>query len=64
MRLIHKVGFTPEEIESYRQLVFNNLIHGMRLVLEAFPVFDLSVEEQNRVGVIVLPAATLLFNTT
>jgi hypothetical protein len=25
MRLIHKVGFTGQEIESYRQLVFNNL---------------------------------------
>jgi guanine nucleotide-binding protein subunit alpha, other len=51
MRLIHKVGFTPEEIESYRQLVFGNLVNGMRLVLEALPVFNFSVEESNRVRV-------------
>jgi guanine nucleotide-binding protein subunit alpha, other len=51
MRLIHKVGFTPEEIESYRQLVFGNLINGMRLVLESMPGFDLAVEEPNQVRV-------------
>ena len=51
MRLIHKVGFTPEEIESYRQLVFGNLVNGMRLVLEALPFFELSVEESHRVRV-------------
>lgn len=51
MRLIHKVGFTPEEIESYRQLVFGNLVNGMRLVLESMPLFDLSVEESNQVRV-------------
>ncbi|KAG8834075.1 hypothetical protein FRC18_002652 [Serendipita sp. 400] len=47
MRLIHKVGFTPQEIESYRQLVFNNLVHGMRLILESFSVFNLDVEPEN-----------------
>lgn len=47
MRLIHKVGFTPEEIESYRQLVFNNLVQGMRLILEALPVFQLGIDDAN-----------------
>ena len=51
MRLIHKVGFTPEEIESYRQLVFGNLLNGMRLILESMPLFELSVEEPNQVRV-------------
>lgn len=50
MRLIHKVPFTAEEIEIYRQLVFNNLVHGMRLVLESLPFFRISVEEANRVS--------------
>lgn len=47
MRLIHKVGFTAQEIESYRQLVFNNLVNGLRLILEAMEAFDISLIEQN-----------------
>ncbi|KAG8835769.1 hypothetical protein FRC17_001163 [Serendipita sp. 399] len=47
MRLIHQVGFSPQEIESYRQLVFNNLVHGMRLVLESMSIFSLDVEPAN-----------------
>lgn len=57
MRLIHKVGFSPEEIESYRQLVFNNLINGMRLVLEALQVFDISVEAPNRAYIAMVESA-------
>lgn len=49
MRLIHHVGFTAQEIESYRQLVFHNLVHGMYLVLEAMSSFNLSVDPSNRV---------------
>jgi guanine nucleotide-binding protein subunit alpha len=47
MRLIHKVAFTPEEIESFRQLVFNNLMHGMRLVFEALHLFQIGIDEAN-----------------
>jgi hypothetical protein len=49
MRLIHKVGFSPEEIETYRQLVFNNLVHGMRLVIESLSVFQITVEKPQEV---------------
>lgn len=35
MRLIHRVPFSQQEIENYRQLVFNNLTHGMQSLLEA-----------------------------
>ena|ERR1700722_18669329 len=47
MRLIHKVPFTPEEIESYRQLVFNNLTHGIKYVLDAMEDMELKVSEEN-----------------
>ena len=47
MRLIHKVPFTPEEIESYRQLVFNNLTHGIKYVLDAMENMELKVSEEN-----------------
>lgn len=47
MRLIHKVPFTPSEIEHYRQLVFDNLTRGMRYVLDAMEDMELKVQEEN-----------------
>ncbi|KAF8139807.1 heterotrimeric G protein alpha subunit 4 [Boletus edulis] len=47
MRLIHRVPFSAEEIESYRQLVFNNLTSGMAYVLEAMEDMGLEVAEEN-----------------
>lgn len=35
MKVIHEVGFSPDELEYYRRQVFQNLWEGMRLVLEA-----------------------------
>jgi len=47
MRLIHKVPFSPQEIENYRQLVFNNLTYGLRYVLEAMEDMELEVADDN-----------------
>lgn len=47
MRLIHRVPFSPQEIESFRQLIFLNLTQGMRYVLEAMEDMDLKVSEEN-----------------
>jgi guanine nucleotide-binding protein subunit alpha len=47
MRLIHKVGFTAQEIESYRQLVFTNLTTGLRSILEAMEAFGIPLTERN-----------------
>jgi guanine nucleotide-binding protein subunit alpha, other len=47
MRLIHRVPFSPAEIESYRQLVFNNLTHGLKYLLDAMYDMDLKVSEHN-----------------
>lgn len=47
MRLIHKVPFTPQEIELYRQLVFNNMTYGMRYVLEAMDEMELELSDDN-----------------
>jgi len=35
MRLIHKVPFSPQEVESYRQLVFENLTRGIKYLLDS-----------------------------
>jgi guanine nucleotide-binding protein subunit alpha len=47
MRLIHKVPFSTQEIETYRQLVFNNLTYGLRYVLEAMDEMELEVADDN-----------------
>lgn len=47
MRLIHRVPFSAEEVENYRQLVFNNLTAGMVYVLEAMEDMGLEVPEEN-----------------
>ncbi|KAH9836650.1 heterotrimeric G protein alpha subunit 4 [Rhodofomes roseus] len=60
MRLIHRVPFSPQEVESYRQLVFNNLTHGMKYVVDAMEDMELSVLPDNEDNVqMVIDAADL-----
>ena len=47
MRLIHKVPFSPQEVESYRQLVFDNITRGLRYLLDAMEDMDLKVSDAN-----------------
>ena len=47
MRLIHRVPFSSQEIESYRQLVFNNLTHGLKYVIDAMEDMELEVSPEN-----------------
>lgn len=48
MRLIHRVPFSSQEIESYRQLVFNNLTHGLKYVIDAMDDMELEVLDDHR----------------
>ncbi|KAG8721683.1 hypothetical protein FRC08_011092 [Ceratobasidium sp. 394] len=47
MRVIHNDKFTTQEIESYRHLVFNNIVRGLQMLLDALPKLDLSVSPDN-----------------
>lgn len=47
MRLIHRVPFSSQEIESYRQLVFDNLTRGLKYLLDAMEEMELKVSEEN-----------------
>lgn len=47
MRLIHRVPFTPAEIEHYRKLIFENLTRGLRSVLDAMVEMGLVVSPEN-----------------
>ncbi|EIN13172.1 heterotrimeric G protein alpha subunit 4 [Punctularia strigosozonata HHB-11173 SS5] len=48
MRLIHRVAFSSQEIEYYRQLVFNNITHGLYALLEAMDDMDLKVADEHQ----------------
>lgn len=54
MRLIHKLPFTSQEIEFYRQLVFSNLVHGLKYLLDSMEDMGLAVSPEN------LPHITLI----
>ncbi|KAG8869482.1 hypothetical protein FRC20_001348 [Serendipita sp. 405] len=45
MRLITDGSFSRHELESYRQLVFANLITGMKAIVESLPEIGLSIED-------------------
>jgi hypothetical protein len=45
MRLITNASFTARELESYRQLVFSNLVTGMRALVECLPEVGLSIDD-------------------
>lgn len=47
MRLIHRVPFSSQEVESFRQLIFNNLTHGLKYVLDSMEDMELAVSPEN-----------------
>ncbi|TRM62816.1 heterotrimeric G protein alpha subunit 4 [Schizophyllum amplum] len=47
MRLIHKLPFSAQETESYRQLVFDNLTRGLKYVLDAMDDMELQVLDEH-----------------
>jgi guanine nucleotide-binding protein subunit alpha, other len=47
MRVIHQKPFQPHEIETFRQLTFDNLTRGLKSVLEAMEDMELEVTPEN-----------------
>ncbi|CAE6443971.1 unnamed protein product, partial [Rhizoctonia solani] len=47
MRIVHNDQFTPQEIESYRQLVLNNIIRGAVRLVDALPEMQLQLSPEN-----------------
>lgn len=47
MRIIHDVPFSTQEFEFYRQLVFSNLVQGMKAVLDALVDMELEISEDS-----------------
>jgi hypothetical protein len=49
MRLITNASFTVRELESYRQLVFSNLVTGMKALVECLPEVGLNINDDAEV---------------
>ncbi|KIY50059.1 guanine nucleotide-binding protein alpha-2 subunit [Fistulina hepatica ATCC 64428] len=47
MRLIHSMPFTSSEVESYRQLVYDNITRGLKYMLDAMEDMELKVSVDN-----------------
>jgi guanine nucleotide-binding protein subunit alpha len=41
-------GFSCEETEGYRIRIFNNMIHGLKDILDSFPDFSTALSPENQ----------------
>lgn len=47
MKLIHHGGYSEQEKDSYKEIIFSNTIQSMRAILDALPVLDLALSPSN-----------------
>lgn len=48
MRYIHQQPFTADEIEDYRQIVFTNIVGGMRSIIDTMDELSVAISPENR----------------
>jgi guanine nucleotide-binding protein G(i) subunit alpha len=46
MKLLHHGSYSPQEREQYKEIIFSNTVQSMRAVLDAIPVLELSLGEE------------------
>ena len=46
MKIIHKDGFTEEERNSYKTIIFNNTVSAMRTLVSAARDLGITIENQ------------------
>jgi len=44
MKLIHDGGYSPEERESFKEIIFSNTVQSMRVILEAMENMNISLQ--------------------
>lgn len=47
MKLIHHGGYSEQERESYKEIIFSNTVQSMRAILEAMPQLDIALSPAN-----------------
>jgi len=48
MRLIHNKGYTPDEIEDFRKIAFENIVGGMSSIIDIMDELSIAVSPPNR----------------
>lgn len=47
MKLIHDGGYSRDERESFKEIIFSNTVQSMRAILEAMEALELPLEDPN-----------------
>ncbi|RIA86013.1 guanine nucleotide binding protein, alpha subunit [Glomus cerebriforme] len=47
MKLIHDGGYSPEERESFKEIIFSNTVQSMRVILEAMETMGIRFRDEN-----------------
>ena len=45
MKLIHEGGYSRDEREQFKEIIFSNTVQSMRVILEAMESLELSLED-------------------
>jgi guanine nucleotide-binding protein G(i) subunit alpha len=45
MKLIHEGGYTRDERESFKEIIFSNTVQSMRVILEAMESLELPLDD-------------------
>lgn len=46
MKLIHEGGYSRDECESFKEIIFSNTVQSMRVILEAMESLELPLDDQ------------------
>lgn len=46
MKLIHEGGYSRDERESFKEIIYSNTVQSMRVILEAMESLELPLEDQ------------------
>jgi len=46
MQLIHGPGYSNEEREAYKEIIFSNTIQSMRVILEAMKTMEINLQNE------------------
>jgi guanine nucleotide-binding protein G(i) subunit alpha len=47
MKLIHHGGYSEQERDSYKEIIYSNTVQSMRAVLDSLPALDLTLQTEN-----------------
>ena len=54
MKLIHDHGYSADERESFKEIIFSNIVQSMRVIIDAMEFMGLQVQPENKQNVAVI----------